>query len=175
MTNGEQTYTELEEAQLSDEKTYTEQEAHRFFAGNINGEVWGLLGKDDRTAEEDQLMIHAAHASLFHWLKVGTGVHHQRGAWLIARVYSELGLAKAAMRYAELCQDLTKQHADSLEDFDRAYAYECMARANAVAGNREQAKRFKALAQEAGEAIADDESKEYFLGDLQGGNWGDFE
>ena len=160
---------------MSEEKTYTEQEAHRFFAGNINGEVWGLLGKGDRTAEEDQLMIHAAHASLFHWLKVGTGVHHQRGTWLIARVYSELGLAEAAMRYAELCQALTKQHADSMEDFDKAYAHECLARANAVAGNVEEAQKFKALAEEAGEAIADEENKKYFVGDLQGGNWGHLE
>lgn len=157
---------------MSEEKAYTEQEAHRFFAGNANGEVWGLLGKGDRTVEDDQLMIHAAHASLYHWLKVGTAVHHQRGAWLIARVYSELGLAEAAMRYAERCQDLTKQHADSLEDFDKAYAYECIARANAVAGNIEEAKKLKALAEEAGEAIADEESKTYFVGDLQGGNWG---
>ncbi len=76
------------------------------------------------------------------------------------------------MRYAERCQDLTKQHTDSLEDFDKAYAYECLARANAVAGNIEEAKKLKALAEEAGEAIADEESKTYFVGDLQGGNWG---
>ncbi|NIV40287.1 MAG: hypothetical protein GWN58_66060, partial [Anaerolineae bacterium] len=124
---------------MSEEKTYTESEAHRHFAAKLNGEVWGLLEKSDRSSAEDEMMIHTAHASCCHWLKVGTGVHHQRAEWMIARVYSELGLAEAALRHANRCRELTQEHAGLMEDFDRAYAHEAMARANTVAGNRAEA------------------------------------
>ena len=154
-----------------DEEKYTAEQAHRFFAGSLNGEVWGLLEKADRTKQEAELMVHTAHASCCHWLKVGTGAHHQRGEWMIARVYSELGIGEAALRHANRCQELTEEHADLLEDFDRAYACECVAQANAVAGNREQARKYVALAEKAGGAIKDEDSKKFFLGDLNGGDW----
>lgn len=156
---------------MSEEKTYTEQEAHRHFAASLNGEVWTLLGKPDRTQAEDETMIHTAHASCCHWLKVGTGVHHQRAEWMIARVYSELGLGEAALRHANRCQELTQEHADLMEDFDRAYAQEALARANAVAGNRAEARKHLQLAEEAGQAIADEDSKKFFVGDLADGDW----
>ena len=151
---------------------YTEQEAHRHFGSKLNGEVWNLLGKPERSESEDEQMIHAAHASCYHWLQVGTGAHHQRGEWLISHVYAVLGLPLAALHHAQRCQALTEEHADLLEDFDRAYALEALARANAVAGNRDEALEYRKLAAEAGQAIADAESKKYFLGDLEGGNWG---
>lgn len=156
---------------MSEEETYTEPEAHRHFAAKLNGEVWGLLEKADRSPAEDELMIHAAHASCYHWLKVGTGVHHQRAEWLIAHVYSELGLADAALRHARRCQELTQEHAGLMQDFDQAYAHEAVARAYALAGNQAEALKYLQLAEEAGQAIADDESKQFFVGDLKGGNW----
>ena len=156
---------------MSDEKTYTEPEAHRHFAAKLNGEVWGLLEKADRTRAEDEIMIHSAHASCCHWLKLGTGLHHQRAEWLIARVYCELGLADAALRHANRCQELTQEHAGLMEDFDQAYAHEAVARANAVAANRAEALKFLRLAEAAGQVIEDDQSKQFFLSDLNGGNW----
>jgi len=154
------------------EEKYTEAEAQRFFAGKLNGEVWGLLEKSGRSKDEDEMMIHAAHASCCHWLKVGTGLHHQRGEWLIARVYSELGMGESALWHAGRCQELTGAYAELMEDFDRAYAHESVARANAVAGNREQALRMVELAQGAGQTIEDEENRQMFLGDLNSGNWG---
>lgn len=156
---------------MSEEDTYTEPEAHRHFAAKLNGEVWGLLEKADRSPAEDELMIHAAHASCCHWLKVGTELHHQRAEWLIARVYSELALADAALRHARRCQELTQEHPGLMQDFDQAYAHEAVARANAVAGNQAEALKHLRLAEEAGQAIADDQSKQFFVGDLKGGNW----
>jgi hypothetical protein len=150
---------------------YTEKEAHRHFAGQLNGEVWSLLEKPDRSKAEDELMIHAAHASCYHWQKVGTGLHHQRGVWLLSHVYAELGIAEAALWHARRCQELTDEYANLMQDFDRAYAHECMARANALAGNREEALRYLKLAEKAGQIIADEESKKFFLGDLNSGNW----
>ena len=156
---------------MSEEKTYTESEAHRHFAAKLNGRVWALLEKADRSRAEEEIMLHSAHASCCHWLKVGTGLHHQRAEWLIARVYSELGLSEAALRHANRCRELTQEHADLMEDFDRAYALEAMARANAVAGNRGEALEFLQRAEAVGQAIADDQGKQFFLGDLNGGDW----
>jgi hypothetical protein len=154
---------------VSEEKTYTEPEAHRFFAVRYNGATWNLLEKPDRTKEEDELMIYTAHASCCHWLAAGTGLHHQRGEWLIARVYSALGIAEAALRHANRCLELTHQHADLMEDFDLAFAYECVARANAVAGDRTEALKYAALAQKAGEAIKKEEDRKIFFAEFEGG------
>jgi hypothetical protein len=89
---------------MSEEGRYTEQEAHAHFARSLNGEVWGLLGKAERTPEESERMVHAAHAWLYHWLFAGGGVNQQRGEWLVANVYSQLGLGQAALRHARRCQ-----------------------------------------------------------------------
>jgi len=154
-----------------EKETYTEQEAHRHFAVQLNGEVWGLLERADRSEAEEGRMVHAAHASCYHWLQVGTPLHHQRGVWLIARVYAVLGRGEAAVRYAEQCQALTEAHADLMKDFDRAFALEGLARAYAVAGKKKEALEYLKLAQEAGEAIADEEDRGIFQADLDGGDW----
>jgi hypothetical protein len=158
---------------MSEDKRHTEAEAHRFFAIQFHGKTWDLLDRTERTQEEDELMVHTAHASSRHWLEVSTGLHHQRGEWMIARVYSVLWQAEAALRHADRCLALTKDYADLMEDFDRAFSYECVARANAIAGNRNEALTYIALAEEAGQAIAGEQDREYFFDDLNGGDWGD--
>ena len=147
-------------------------ETHRQFAIELNGRVWDLLAQKERSDQENEEMIHAAHASCLHWLKAGTAIHHQRGEWLIAHVYAELGLAEPALRHAQRCQELTHEHADQMADFDLAYAHEGLSRAYAIAGQHEQAEKELKMAKQAGQAIADKESKKIFLGDLCSGNWG---
>jgi len=156
---------------MKDEKTYTLEDAHQYFAKMLNGKVWELLQKTERSKSEDELMIYAAHASCYHWLNAGTGLHHQLGEWLIAHVYTELGLADSALRHAARCLELTNEFAESMKDFDWAYAYEGIARANASAGNRDEALKYIQLAQGSGQAILNDEDKNIFMGDFNGGNW----
>lgn len=156
---------------MSEEETYTEAEPHRHFAVTLNGKVWELLEKPHRSRDDDEAMVHAAHASCFHWLQTGTQVHHQRAEWLIARVYCSLGIGESALRHAQRCLELTREHPDAMSDFDVAYAYEGMARANAVAGNKDEALKYLKLAEEAGQSIANDEDRKIFLGDFNSGNW----
>jgi hypothetical protein len=151
--------------------TYTLEEAHQPFAKMLNGEVWKLLERADRSKLDDDLMIHAAHASCYHWLRAGTGLEHQRSEWLISHVYAELGIANAALRHATRCLELTTEFADLMKDFDRAYAYEGAARANALAENRDAAIQYIQLAQDSGQAIGDDEDRRIFLSDFNGGDW----
>jgi hypothetical protein len=156
---------------MSEEEHYMLAEAHEQFAKQTNGQVWGLLGKDDRTAEEDELMEFAAVTSLYHWLEAGTVVHQQRGEWMVAHVYTVLGNGPMAMRHATRCLELTEGNSDQMADFDVAYALEGIARANALNGNEATAKDYLEKARAVGEAIADAESKEFFVGDLAGGEW----
>jgi hypothetical protein len=156
---------------MSEDTVYTEDEANRFFAIDLNGKTWDLLDKAERTTEEDELMLYSAYASCRHWLEAGTGVHHQRGEWMISRVYAVLGLGEAALRHANRCLELTEQHAEEMEDFDLAFAQEALARAHAVAGDREKALHYCAEAESAGKAIKDKDGKEIFQAELVGGDW----
>lgn len=156
---------------MEEAKIVTEEQAHQHLALALNGVVWDLLRKPDRSKADDERMVHAAHASCYHWLKIGTGLHHQRGEWLIAHVYSELGHAGAALRHASRCLELTREHADLMEDFDRAYACEAMARAYALVGNLMDAGTFLERAAEAGRLISNEEDRKIFLSDFEGGNW----
>jgi hypothetical protein len=160
----------LEET-VSEENTYTESQAQLHFAKQFNGKAWGLLEKDKRTPEENEQLVDYAHASLAHWRSAGTGVHLQRGSWMLARIYTELGNVLMAVQHAERCLEMTEKYKGELSDFDFAFAYECMARAQGMAKNQIEAKNYLLLAQEAGEAIKDEEDREIFFGDFNEGEW----
>jgi hypothetical protein len=55
---------------------------------------------------------------------------------------------------------MTGEHSDSMADFDVAYTYEGVARANALAGNRDEALKYLQLADEAGQSIENEEDKQ---------------
>lgn len=156
---------------MSEEKTFTEAEAHLHFAKGFHGKTWELLDKGERTPEEDELLVDYAHASLAHWRVAGTGVHLQRGVWMLARVNTVLGNVQMALQYAGRCLELTVQYKGQLSDFDFAFAYECMARAQALAGNQGEAQKYIEMADKAGAVIKDDEDREIFTDDFNGGEW----
>lgn len=156
---------------MSDEKTYTLEEAHKQMAIKTNGLVWQLLEKSDRSTSEDDLMVHAAHASCYHWLQAGTGLHHQRAQWLLSHMYAELNMPSEAFKHALQCDELTEEYEDLMQDFDIAYAHEGMARAYACMGNEELSLSYLQKAENSGNRIAGEEDKKIFLSDLQFGNW----
>jgi hypothetical protein len=156
---------------MSEELKQTVDEAHLLFAKETFGRVWDLMEKSGRTQDEDGEMLHAAHTSMYHWLHAGTGLHHQRGEWLIARVHSVLGNPSECLRHAERCSELTQKHADLMQDFDLAFAHESMARGHALMGNKDEAQKYMGLAEEAGNSIADKEDREYFFKDYHSGEW----
>ena len=145
---------------------FTELECHRKFAVDLFNLVWSLLNKKDKTKEEDDKMIHAAHASRFHWGEIGKPVNLGRGEWQISRVYSILNKPESALyhakRYLEICKE------NSIGGFDLAYAYEAMARAHGVSGSTEKARHFFVLAEKAGEAIAKPGDKKQYFSDIAG-------
>lgn len=136
----------------------------RSLAVDLFNYTWTLLEKADRSDRESELMIHSAHASRFLWEEIGEPVNHARGEWQIARVYSTLGRSEPALHHANRCLALCEEH--GIGDFDLAYAYEALARAHAVAGDPDEARRYEGKAREAAERIAEEDDREILLGDL---------
>ncbi len=159
---------------MAEEKKFTEAEAHRHFAIQFHGRTWDLMEKTGRTRDEDEQMVNFAFSSLTHWLYAGTAVNHQRGQWLLSRVYVVLGKPELSLFHAERCLELTEANQEDMEDFDFAFAYECVARANALADNHKEAKKYSDMAQQAGEVIKDEEDRKVFFADFNGGDWAGF-
>ncbi len=134
---------------------------HRQLAVDLFNHTWTLLEREARSADEDDEMLGAAHASRYHWSKASTEAKHQaRGEWQLARVYAVLGRGEPAVHHAERC--LAWCGRGEVEDWDVAFAHEALARAHRVAGNEDEAERHKSLARELGDAIADPEDREHF-------------
>jgi hypothetical protein len=150
---------------------FTLDQAHEKFAKTLNGRTWELLGIEKRSKEEDEEMVLAASASLYHWLQIGTVTHAQRGEWLLARVYCVLEKAHPAMDHAHRCLELTTANPHEMKDFDLAYAHEALARVHALRGELEKAKEFHDQAVSKGHKIADPEDRSIFFTDLENGPW----
>jgi hypothetical protein len=149
---------------MSEEKKYTMREAHHQFAVSLFNHTWSLLDKADRTAAEDDEMLHAAHASRYHWGVVGEPSNLGIGEWQVSRVNAVMKRPEAAAYHAQRYLNLATEH--ELGPFHMAFAYEALARAAAVAGNEGECARFLALAREHGEKITDQEDKDLLLADL---------
>jgi len=159
------------EVQMSAVTNYSLEQAQKKLAKIYFNKVWGYLEQTDRSPEDDEAMLHAVHTSCYLWMQVGTPLNHQRGEWQIARVYSVLGLADSALRHANRCLELTQTHRELMQDFDIAFAYECVARANAIAGNVEMANKYITLAEAAANEIKDKDDRKVFMDDFNGEPW----
>lgn len=154
-----------------EKKTYTESEAHRQFAVQYHDKTWDLLEKKDRSRDENEMMLDYAHASLAHWRAAGTAVHHQRGEWLLARVYTILGEGDLALYHAQRCRQVLETNKDVLTDFDFAFSNEALGRAYALRGEKPESKKYIELAQKAGDAIKEKGDREAFFDEFNGGEW----
>jgi DNA-binding transcriptional MerR regulator len=138
---------------------------HRHWAKSLFNDAWRLMEKEDRTPDEDALMIHEAHASAYHWTRVGTPANLARSHWQCSRVYCVLGRAEPALYHAHWVLDLCRRH--GIGDWDLGFAYEALARAHAVAGDREQARSWLEQARLQAEEIAEDDDRDLLLSDLE--------
>jgi hypothetical protein len=153
------------------EEKFSLEDAHQRFAKSCNTRAWELLGKNPRTPAENDEMLLAAQASLYHWQQIGTALNIQRGHWLLAHTYNVLREPAGAMKHATRCIELTKAHMSEMKDFDIAYAFEGMARTYALLGDMMQAKEYYDLASRVGQSIQNPVDKEIFMGDFSKGEW----
>ena len=154
---------------MPDDLKITTAEWHRQQAVDLFNFTWTLIDKPDRTPDDDDWMIHSAHASRYHWSIAGDVVNYLRGDWQIARVYTVLNLPERALHYAQLC--LRQCEVNQIGDFDRAFAYEAVARALACQGDFSEAERYYRLAEAAGSKITETDDRERFLSDLAKPPW----
>jgi hypothetical protein len=147
--------------------SFDEQAAHRHFAAACFNRAWDLIDKADRTPEEDREMVRLSHASHWHWTQVEghTQTNLSVGYWQTSRIYSLLGEAENARRYAELCLDASR--GGDVEPFYLGCAYEALARAAAVGGDAEAAGRYRREAARLAEAVSDEASREQLVRDLK--------
>lgn len=136
----------------------------RRVASDLFNLVWTLLELDERTPEQDDAMIHAAHASRWHWAQVGSPQHRAIGEWQCSRVYATLGRPEPALHHARRCLDLSA--VDGVDPFVEASAHEAMARALAVAGDVDGATAERNLAYGLAVALEDDDDRAVIEADL---------
>jgi hypothetical protein len=142
---------------------------HRQLGVALYNGCWPLLEKADRTTEEGDELLHQAHASAYHWLKAPEcePKNRVRAEWLCSRVYSSLGRAEPALHHAERALAIAEANAGAMNEFDLPFVYEALARANAVAGNPDEARTFEEASRRAVELMSDPEDKELVLRDLE--------
>lgn len=142
-----------------------QRQIHQQFAVEFFNDAWRLMETENRTRAENDLMLHAAHASLYHWSLIGQPINRVRGEWQISRVYSILHRAEPALYHARRCLEICK--AEGIEDFDLAYAYEAVARALAIGNKIAESAFYAEKARQAGEQIQEAEVREQFFEDLR--------
>jgi hypothetical protein len=118
-----------------------------------------LMEKEGRTLEEDDEMLHCAHASAYHWMHVGTAANRARSEWQCSRVNAILGRPEAALAHAQRCLELVESEPEAMEEFDLPAAYEALARAQVVAGDLGEARRYRELGVAETAKIADEEDR----------------
>ena len=146
---------------------------HHYMGIEMNIQTWSLLEKKERSEQDVLRMIMFAKASLYHWKHSPNfqPINEQRGEWMISRVFAVLGKGETALSHAEKTIELTEKY--GLKEFDLAYAYEALARANATLGNTDKCKKWWKKAKEAGNLIKGKKNKKYFIGDLEMEPWFD--
>ncbi|HET7011570.1 MAG TPA: hypothetical protein VFI11_12415 [Anaerolineales bacterium] len=135
--------------------------SHRWHAVECNNLAWRLSQLPKRTSIQDAEMLHAAHASAYHWGKVGTELHAARAKMLLAHVHASLGNSRTATDYARECHDYLMAH--DPPDWEQAFVHAVLAHAAYAAGDEGLHRKYYTKAEEIGGAIADPEDKGIFL------------
>ena len=138
-------------------------ERERALAVDLYNHVWTLL-EDTTTPEQQDEVVHCAHASAWHWSRVGTTQNRAIGEWQLSRVYAVLARAEPALHHAHRAHDLATEVGDV--PWLVASAYEALARAYAVAGDRDRARLWRDRAVEALDSVDDPEDREIVEGDI---------
>ena len=143
-------------------------EQRRVLASDFFNRVLELLELPERTREQDDEMLHSAHASRALWGGNGTLASLARGEWQCSRVYAVLRRPEPALWHARRSLELCEQAEPGiLADFDLPFAFEALARAHAVAGAREAALNWLERAADAALRIADADDREQVATDLR--------
>jgi hypothetical protein len=149
---------------MTAESRYTEAEFHRKMAVRYFNETWDFLEKPNRTDEEDERMIHSAHASRLHWGAVGTPTNFIIGEWQVSRVYAVLQQPESSLYHAR--RGLAWCEREKIGGFHLAYCYEAIARALSLVEGAD-ALLYLHLAEEIADTIEVESERNRLLDDLK--------
>ena len=136
-------------------------QSHRWHAIECNNLAWSLSELPRRTPEQDAEMLDAAHASAFHWNRVGTELTAARAHMLLGRVHAALGLGATALRHAQESYGYLADH--NPPDWELAFAHAVLAHAACAAGDKSLHEEHYSKAEALGRSIAGDEDREIFF------------
>ncbi len=141
--------------------------AHRFFSADCFNRAWYLIDRPRRTPQEDQEMLFLAIAALWHWRQREdcSPTNLSIGYWQVARIYTLLHQVENARSYALQCLEISKM--GGVAPFYLGYAYEALARAEALAGNRLAMAEYLEEARRLAGRISDPEDRDQLLEDLE--------
>jgi len=138
---------------------------HRKVGTHLFNHSWSILERTTRSEEEDEELLHAAHASYYHWAHGGASLRNLSiGEWHLSRVYSVLRQPQPALHHGRRSLDFALR--GRLSPFYVAYAYEALARASALAGKRAARARYLREARKVGRRIRDRHESKMLLDDL---------
>ena len=151
---------------MTEKPDFDLQAAHKYFAADCFNKAWDLIDKKHRSAAEDQQMLALSMASAWHWTQRAdcTAQNLSIAYWQISRVYALLQQAGDARRYGQMA--LEQSRVDGVELFYLGYAYEALARAEMVAGDRAAMVTYLAEVRAVSERITDAEARKMLLDDL---------
>jgi hypothetical protein len=151
---------------MAEQTEFDQAAAHRYFSATCFNRAWDLMDKPTRTAEEDEEMVRLSLASHWHWTQRPdcTDASVSTGYWQTSRIYALLGQADNARRYGQLC--LAASQRPGVPPFYLGYAYEALARAGMVAGDKAQMAAYLQEARRVAEVVPDPDARNLLAADL---------
>lgn len=124
-----------------DKSSFDINQGHTYFSTEAYNYTWEFMEQaDTRSPEEDLGMLHSAIASLWHWTQREdvSPANLAVGYWQVSRVFNLLQQPGNARIYGLLAL----KYAEDQDPFFKAYAYETLARAEMLEGNRTSMKDY---------------------------------
>lgn len=140
--------------------------AHNYFSKHCFNETWDFIDKDKLTNSEKVQMVSSAFASFYHWnnREDQTNQNLSVGYWQLSRVFAIVDDGANAMKFANLCLEISQNK--DVGDFYLGYAYEALARAEMVNDNHSDMKKYLIEANAVCSNLKDKDEKDYLLADL---------
>jgi hypothetical protein len=107
----------------------------RRLAAQANNRAWRLSESSNRSPQEDEEMLQAAHAAMHFWKIVGNANHRAHAALLVAHVYALLRLPNPARHYWAQCEPVFFKQ--ECEPWEKALAFAVRGNVASAAGEAE--------------------------------------
>jgi hypothetical protein len=160
-------YTHGAQKELTMPDKQDDRKIHERFAAECFNAAWDLIETPSRSMDDDEQMLLRAMTSIWHWTQRPdcTQQNLAIGYWQVSRIHALLGRADEARRYGEL--SLAASSNEDVAPFALAYAFEALARAEAVAGNADARDGYITRARAVVDMMSDADTAKMVVDDLE--------